>query len=114
MHLSCLVSGTKGALYVPDFVLPHYGSEVAFEVLKPAFHVRGCDFNMEEHTRRVAVPEYSNSAENSQEVNMFRNFAELALSGRPDPYWGEITLQTQQVLDACLQSARSAGRVIAV
>ena len=114
MHLSCLVSGTKGALYVPDFVLPHYGSEVAFEVLKPAFHVRSCDFNMEEHTRRVAVPEYSNSAENSQEVNMFRNFAELALSGRPDPYWGEIALQTQQVLDACLQSARSAGRVIAV
>jgi predicted dehydrogenase len=106
------VSGTKGSLYVPDFVLPHFGSEVAFHVLKPAFHVRGCDFNMEEHTRRVAVPEYSNSAENSQEANMFRQFAELALSGKPDPYWGEIALKTQQVLDTCLQSARSAASII--
>ena len=83
-------------------MLPHYGSEVVFDLLQPAFHVRGCDFNMEEHTRRVAVPEYSNSAENSQEVQMFRQFAELALSGQPDLYWGEIALKTQQVLDACL------------
>jgi predicted dehydrogenase len=108
------VSGTKGSLYVPDFVLPHYGSEVAFDVLNPAFNVRGCDFNMEEHTRRVAVPEYSNSDESSQEANMFRHFAQLSLSGKLDPYWGEIALKTQQVLDACLQSARSSGRIIAV
>jgi len=105
------VSGTQGSLYVPDFVLPHYGSEVVFDLLQPAFHVRGCDFNMEEHTRRVAVPEYSNSAENSQEAQMFRQFAELALSGQPDLYWGEIALKTQQVLDACLQSARSAASI---
>ena len=36
---------------------------------------------MEDHTRRFAVREYSNSAENAQETNMFRRFAELALSG---------------------------------
>lgn len=106
------VSGTEASLYIPDFVLPHFGSEVAFDVSKPVFHVRGCDFNMEEHTRRVAVPEYSNSHENSQEANMFRRFAELALSGKPDPHWGEIALKTQQVLDACLRSARSDGRAI--
>jgi len=108
------VSGTEGSLYIPDFVLPHYGSEVAFDLMKPAFNVRGCDFNMEEHTRRIAVSEYSNSDENSQEANMFRHFAQWALSGKPDPYWGEIALKTQQVLDACLRSARSAGRIMAV
>ena len=42
------------------------------------------------------------------------DFAQLSLSGRLDPYWGEIALKTQQVLDACLQSARAAGRMVAV
>ncbi len=107
-----ILGGTKGSLYVPDFVLPRYGAEAAFEVSNPIYTIAGCDFNMEEHTRRFAVREYSNSAENAQETNMFRRFAELVLSGRPDASWGEMTLKTQQVLDACLQSARSGGSVI--
>jgi predicted dehydrogenase len=106
------VGGTKGYLYVPDFVLPYYGSEAAFEVSNAVFSAVGCDFNMEDHTRRVAVREYSSGAENAQETNMFRRFAELALSGEPDSHWGEIALKTQQVLDACLQSARSDGRPV--
>jgi len=106
------VSGTRGSLSVRDFVLPWYGSEAAFEVSHPVFHVTGCDFNMEEHTRRVAVREYSNAAPSAQEAKMFRKFAELALSGKPDPFWGEIALKTQHVLDASLASARSGGRMI--
>jgi predicted dehydrogenase len=106
------VSGTKGYLYVPDFVLPYYGSELSFEVSRAVFNVTGCDFNMEDHTRRYAVPEYSNSAESAQETRMFTKFAESALSGSLDPYWGDIAVKTQQVLDACLQSARSDGRVV--
>jgi predicted dehydrogenase len=106
------VSGTKGFIHVPDFVLPHYGAEVGFEVSNPIFHVAGCDFNMEDHRRQVAVREYSNSAPNSQEANMFRTFAASALSGRPDESWGAMVLKTQQVLDACLQSAASAGRMV--
>ncbi len=106
------LGGTKGLIYVPDFVLPRYGAEAAFEVSNPIYNITGCDFNMEEHTRRFAVREYSNSAENAQETNMFRRFAELVLLGRPDPSWGEMALKTQQVLDACLRSARSGGRVV--
>jgi len=106
------ISGTRGWLYIPDFVLPHLGSEVAFELGKPVLALRGCDFNMEQHTQRIAVSEYSNSHETSQEANLFRRFADLVLAGRPDPHWGQIALGTQQVLDACLQSARSAGRMI--
>jgi predicted dehydrogenase len=108
------ISGTRGALCVSDFVLPYFSSEVHFEVSNPVFHITGCDFNMEEHTRRVAVREYSNSAESAQETAMFGHFAELALSGKPDPYWGEIALKTQQVLDACLDSARSKGQMTEV
>jgi predicted dehydrogenase len=106
------VSGTRGCLHVRDFVLPWYGSETAFEVGNPAFQIIGCDFNMEDHTRRVSVGEYSNAAADAQETNMFRRFAELALSGQPDPSWGDIALKTQTVLDACLRSAQADGRLV--
>lgn len=108
------VSGREGSLYIPDFVLPHFGSEVAFEVQNPVFNIRGCDFNMEEHTRRIAVSEYGNGHESSQEANMFRRFAGLVLAGKTDPHWGQIALKTQQVLDACLRSARAAGTIVAM
>jgi predicted dehydrogenase len=101
------LSGTKGFSHVPDFVLPFFGSEVAFTVSNAAFHVDGCDFNMEDHTRREVVREYSNNTANAQETNLFRTFNQLVLSGRVDPHWGEIALKTQIVLDACLASARN-------
>ncbi len=106
------VSGDKGYVYLPDFVLPYYGNEVAFDVAQAVFHFDGCNFNMENYTRREAVAEYSSSAPNAQETNMIRNFAALALSGKPDPSWGKIALQTQQVMDACLESARAGGETV--
>lgn len=69
---------------------------------------------MEDHTRRVAIPEYSNSWGNSQETNLFRNFSHLVLSGKPDSVWGEIALKTQRVVDACLASARDRGQFIEI
>jgi predicted dehydrogenase len=108
------ISGTNGSVHLRDFVLPYYGSEVSFELSRPVFSVRGCDFNMEEHTRRTAVAEYSNSAPGAQETNLFQNFARLALSGSPDARWGEIALKTQRLLDACLESSRDAGRLVKV
>jgi hypothetical protein len=69
---------------------------------------------MEEHTRRIAVREYSNNAPGSQEANLFATFAALALSGKPDPFWGEIALKTQRVLNACLESGRKDGAFVAV
>ena len=108
------LSGTAGSMYIPDFVLPYYGSEVAFEVCKASLEVKVCDFNMEARTRRVTVPEYSHGDASAQESQMFRRFAELALSGWPDPFWGEIALKTQAVSDACLRSAEQGGRRVAV
>lgn len=108
------ISGTKGWVHVPDFVLPFFGSEVAFDVGQAAFRVEGCRFNMEPHVRRESVAEYSNNAANAQETNLFRCFSDLVLSGRLDDHWPRIALQTQLVMDACLASARAGGRPTAV
>ncbi len=109
-----VVSGTTGYFQIRDFVLPFYGSEAGLELNSPVFHVNGCDFNMEDHPRRFAVHEYSNGAPDSQETNMIRTFANIVLSGKPDPLWGEIALKTQRVVDACLQSAKEDGKPVAL
>ena len=100
------VSGTKGYLRMDDFVLPFFGAETAFEITNLFFNVKGCEFNMENHTRRFAVPEYSNSTENSQETNLYRNFANQVLSGSLNEDWPDFALKTQTVMEACLKSAR--------
>jgi predicted dehydrogenase len=107
------VSGTKGFIHVPDFVLPFFGDEVRFEVTNSVFEVEGCDFDMQRRTRTVAVPEYSNSHGTAQEARMFRTFSTLVTTGRLDRRWGEIALATQRVMDACAQSARE-GRPVAL
>ncbi len=108
------VGGTRGYLTVPDFVLPFYGSESVVEVNNPVYRVQCCDHHMENHPRRFAVAEYSDSDVTSQEANMIRTFAEMVRTGRLEPKWGEIALKTQQVVDACLQSAREEGRSVRV
>jgi predicted dehydrogenase len=103
------ISGTKGYLHLPDFVLPFAGDETVFHVEQTQFIVRGCTFEKQRHARRVVVAEHSHGHPDAQETNLFRRFGDLALSGKPDPFWGEIALKTQQVVDACLKSARNGG-----
>ena len=83
-----------------------------FFVRQANFNIVGPDFNMEDHLRRVAVPEYASSHVPSQEIHMVSKFSELALSGKPDPFWPEIALKTQIVLDAILESARNDGQPV--
>ena len=106
------VSGTKGYLQVPDFVLPFFGSQLAFETNNASYHVRGCDFNMEPKLQRVAVSEYSNSHENTQESNLFRNFANQVKTGKVNDAWPNLALNTQKVLNACYDSAIADGRPV--
>lgn len=100
------LSGTKGYLHMPDFVLPFFSSEAGFTVTNSAFEKRGCDFTMEPRSRWVGVNEYSNSTPSAQEANLFRNFAAQVLSGQLNPLWPKMALQTQQVMQAALVSAR--------
>jgi predicted dehydrogenase len=104
----------KKHIAMRDFVLPFHGPEVSFEIEQAHFETDVCRFHMERHSRRVAVREYSDSHPTAQESKLFRQFGELVLGGQPDPHWPDITLKTQLVLDACLQSARAGGREIAL
>lgn len=108
------VSGTKGSLRLNDFVLPYFGDALTFEVSQPKFRVSGCDFNMEPNLRNVSVSEYSNSHRSSQETNLFRSFAAQIHSGRLNVDWPDVALKTQQVMEACLVSARENGRMVQV
>lgn len=106
------VSGSKGHLQVSDFVLPFMGPEIAFDVSNHHFDISDCHFNMERHTSRVAISEYANNHPTAQETNLFRNFSAQVLSGTTDPHWGNIALQTQQILDALVASSRDNGVVV--
>ncbi len=113
-HQWATISGTEGYVNVPDFVLPFFNGEVGFEVNRPVFYVRGCEFNMESHPRRFAVAEHSNGEPDSQEANMIRHFARIVSSGQLEPQWGDVALKTQLVVDACLQSVREEGRALKI
>ena len=106
------VCGTEGSLRLDDFVVPFYGAEVKYTVSNTESNQHVCDFNMERHDRIVSVPEYGGSHPTAQETGLFRNFADLVLSGTPDKKWGDIALKTQQVTMACVESAKQDGACV--
>jgi predicted dehydrogenase len=106
------VSGTEGYLRLPDFVAPFHGSELQFQINRTTHDVAGCDFNMNARWQHLTVPEFSNSHPTAQETNLFRNFARQVQSGTLNASWPEIALQTQQVMEACYESARSLGKPV--
>lgn len=108
------VGGSKGFLKVTDFVLPFYGNELHFDVSQAIFNIDGCQFNMEQHTRTHSTREYANNSVCAQETRMIENFSRIALSGSLDDSWTQIAMATQQVMDACLESANHDGRKVAI
>ncbi len=106
------ISGTKGNVHLRDFVLPFHGSESSFEVSNSVFEIDNCRLHMKDHTRRVSVPEYSDSHPSSQETKLFRRFSDIVLSGKLDLHWPDIALKTQIIMDACLKSARNGSIAI--
>lgn len=107
------LSGERGYLTIPDFVLPYHGAEVAANVGNDAFKINNCNFHMENHLRRYATAEYSSAFAGSQEVRLIEEFARLS-KGQPSPVWPNWTLATQRVLDACWQSARDDGKTVEI
>jgi predicted dehydrogenase len=108
------VSGTRGYLRVPDFVLPFTGNQIAFETGSPGLEVQGCDFEMQPRRLRWVVRERSHSDPTAQESQLFHHFAERVKSGTLNPLWPEMALKTQQVMQACRESSRSQGRPVKV
>ncbi len=107
-------SGTEGYLRIDDFVLPYHGPEVAVTTGCDRFEVDNCEFHMEQHAVRHAVREPDAALPDAQEVRLFRNFSDIALSGELDPTWPEWTLKTQKVLDACFESAAADGTPVEI
>ncbi len=101
------VSGTKGYLQISDFVNPFHGGELGFEVVK----IGQDGYKTVPEVRRVTVAEHGNAHPTAQESNMFRNFANQIFSGKLNENWPMWAMKTQQVLDACLESARCGATV---
>jgi len=108
------VSGTKGLLQVPDFVVPFRGDETRYDLRQSQFAFNVCRADFHENPQAGRVTEPTNNAPGSQESAMFADFSALVLAGERDPRWPRTSLLTQQVLDACLRSARSGGVSMAV
>ena len=108
------ISGTRGYLHVPDFVLPFYGNQLNFSVHQADFVEEGCDFRMENYVQQYGVAERGNGALNAQETELFRNFSELVLNGEVDETWPRISMLTQRVLDGCLESARNESNPVSI
>lgn len=108
------VSGTKGSIALEDFVLPYYGCESKFVADRPVFNVKGTRYHWESHPKRYAVTEYSDGSPDAQETNMIRTFSAAVLAKKVDPFWPDVALKTQTVLDLCLASARKGGELLTV
>ena len=108
------IGGEKGHIHMRDFVLPMQGDDIGFDVANWAYSFEDCVLAVIDQSARIEVDEPSDSAVAAQETNMFRAFAVEALAGTLDPFWPEVALKTQAILDACLASARSGGADVAV
>jgi predicted dehydrogenase len=98
------VSGTKGTLVIPDFVHPFNKHEPSFELNQKEIRVKCCNCR----------GKHGKSLESAQQTNMVRNFSNQVRSGKLNDEWPGGALKTQQVMDACLKSARAGGRSVSL
>ena len=105
------VSGQKGWLRLPDFVHPFDSREPAFEVNRSEIRVRA-EAGAQVPTSVSDPSEMGHST--AQNTIMFRNFANQVFSGKLNGDWPMWALKTQQVMDACLQSAQNDGQAVSL
>lgn len=108
------LSGTRGSLIVRDFVLPYAGERPSFATSRAEFDQSGCRFEMRHSGQQFGVKEAPNNAPDAQETKLFAEFSRLVQGGRPNPFWPEVALKTQIVLENCLSSARDGGAEVRI
>jgi predicted dehydrogenase len=101
------VSAPSGVVSMNDFVISRSHSSCEFSVVRNP----GLDAL---HSNVLGERETVEIRGCNQEARMIRKFAELTLSGKPDPFWPRISLLTQAVLDACQESIRKGGAEVKV
>lgn len=112
LEQSCRISGTKGFLSLDDFVQPFGGDHTAFTISRLTSHNEVCHYTTLLEREEIKIPGNATNDPGSQETLLFKNFADLVLKGTPDPAWPEISLLTQRVMEAVLQSAQRAGEPV--
>jgi predicted dehydrogenase len=98
------IGGVKGWLRLPDFVHP-------FDSYEPAFEVNRSEIRLRAAVGVQVQSAVSDPAEmghpTAQDTRMFHNFADQVFSGKLNDDWPMWALKTQQVMDACFESARN-------
>lgn len=108
------ISGDRGRVHIPDFVLPYAQQAASFATHKDAFIVEGCHFRMVPTAETSSFGQPANNAVDSQESRMVRTFSENVLQRSPDHHWIEVSLATQRVMDCLLESAHRGGEKVEV
>ena len=98
------IGGAAGYLQLSDFVHPASTHEPTFTVNGVEERVKNCD----------CAGAHSDSRVPGQDSQMFRNFADQVTSGKLNPDWPMWALKTQQVMDACYESAVRGGGAVSV
>jgi predicted dehydrogenase len=98
------VGGAKGWLRLADFVHPISDHEPAIELNGGLERVKCCD----------CPSEHTDSRAPAQDAQMFRHFAQQVAAGKLNGDWPMWSLKTQQVMDACHDSALRGGRPVSL
>jgi predicted dehydrogenase len=105
------ISGTQGNIRLNDFVLPHNGYKCEFTATTQPGLQSFDRFN----TSNVTVVEVRDS---NQEVEMWRKMGTLINNikngGSPDPFYPQVMLQAQAVMDAMMESISLHGKRVKV
>ena len=96
------IGGTKGYLRLAGFVHPESIHEPAFEVNGKNHPVKICE----------CAAQHDESKGVAQDSQMVRNFVNRARSGKLNDDWPMWALKTQQVTDACFESAKNEGKTV--
>jgi predicted dehydrogenase len=110
------IGGVNGDLRIADFVHPASLNRPSFEANQSVHRVdvgKELEASRRSLYRRLAhfVSRRSRRGHAfAQDTCLFRNFAEQVRFGRLNDDWPMMALRTQQVMDACFESARRGGR----
>jgi hypothetical protein len=101
------IAGTTGVLSLDDFVISKGPEQADFKTITNP--------DVDNHHERVIGNEKIHSLYNcNQEVKMIKTFSALVLSKTIDPHWPLLSLKTQVVLDALMESIQKDGALVLV
>ena len=101
------IGGENGWLHLPDFVHP-------FDSYEPSFVVNRNEIRIPDASGGKCPPGADPMVQGhplAQDTRLFRHFANQVFTGKLNDDWPMWALKTQQVLDACFDSARNHAAV---